>query len=216
MTFDAKVIWSNLGFLLLGAAATVKVSIFALALALLIGIATGIAGASRIKALQSFQQTYAYVIRGIPLLVQLFIVYFALPFIGLVLPAFTAGVIALGVNSGAYISEIVRAGIESLEREQWEAASLDGAAHWQILFHVLLPQAVRRITAGTTNELISLVKGSSLLALIAIFELTRAAQIVASAQFVPFEMYLASGLMYLLLVSVLIRLSYVFERRAFG
>jgi polar amino acid transport system permease protein len=146
------------------------------------------------------------------MLVQLYIVYFALPFIGIEVPAVVAGILALGINSGAYISEVVRSGLESIEKEQWEAGSLDGATHIRTLISIILPQAFRRITPGITNELTMLLKGSSLLTVIAIFELTRAAEIVGSRHFEFFLMYLCAGLIYLLMVSILIRITNLFER----
>jgi polar amino acid transport system permease protein len=215
MDFHFNVIWKSIPYLLQGAIATVRFSAIALLLSLLLGVVLGLAGASRVKALRFTQQAYAYIIRGIPLLVLLFIVYFGLPVIGLNVPAFVAGLLAYGLASGAYISEVVRSGIESIEKAQWEAGSLDGANSVQIIMCILLPQILRRITAGTTNELISLLKGSSLLGVIGIFELTRSAQIIASVQLAPFEAYLSSGIIYLLVVTVVVSITNFFERKVF-
>jgi His/Glu/Gln/Arg/opine family amino acid ABC transporter permease subunit len=216
MEFDVRAMWTNLPFLLSGAEATLKAALFGMFLATILGIFFGLIGTSGSKQLRLLQQAYAYVIRGIPMLVLLFLVYFALPIIGVSLPSLAAGVISLGLNSGAYVSEVVRSGIESIERDQWEAAALDGASSWQAIWKIIFPQTLRRITAPATNELISLIKNSSLLAVIAVFELTRAAQIVASREFIPFEMYVESGLIYLLIVSVLARISYFFEHTVFA
>lgn len=216
MQFDVRVMWDNLPFLLSGAVTTLKASFFGMLVATLLGTFFGLIGTSGSRSLRVAQQTYAYVIRGVPLLVLLFVVYFALPIIGISFPALIAGVICLGLNSGAYVSEVVRSGIESIEKDQWEAATLDGASAWQTLWKIIFPQALRRITAPTTNELIALIKNSSLLAVIAVSELTRAAQIVASREFVPFEMYLTAGLVYLFMGSVLARISNLFEHKVFA
>ena len=216
MTFDYRIVWESLPFLFSGAISTMKASGLAIVLATAVGTFMGVIAASGYPPLAAIQRAYAYIIRGLPLLLLLFLVFFALPLLGLTLPAFTAGVLALGINSGAYISEAVRSGIQSIEREQWEASALDGGGVWQTLLKVILPQTLQRITAPITNELIALIKNSSLLAVIAVFELTRAAQIVSGREFVPFEMYSAAGLIYLVIVAILTRVSYIFEHRVFS
>src|SRR5262249_21248407 len=153
--------------------------------------------------------------RGTRVLGQIFVRYLGVLVLGVNLPAFWSGVIALGVNSGGFQAEIVRAGIESIDRGQTEAARSIGMSRLQTLAFVLVPQTIRRVIPPLTNELITLVKSSSLLSAIAALELTHAGQLIIARTFAPFEIYAAVAVMYLLLVSVLSRASALLERRVF-
>ena len=154
-------------------------------------------------------------IRGTPLLVQIFLIYFGLPALGINVPAYWSGVIALGLNSGGFQAEIVRAGIESIDRGQSEAARSIGMSRFQTLMFILVPQTIRRVIPPLTNELITLVKSSSLLSAIAALELTHAGQLIIARTFAPFEIYAAVALIYLVIVSLLSRASALLERRVF-
>src|SRR5207302_6456287 len=121
--------------------------------------------------------------------------------------AFWGGVVALSFNAGGFIAEIVRAGLQSIEAGQTEAAKAIGMTNRQSIMHILLPQSLRRITPPLTNELITLVKGSSLLSVISIFELTRSTQVIIAQRFTPFELYALLAVFYLVIVSVLSKLS---------
>jgi His/Glu/Gln/Arg/opine family amino acid ABC transporter permease subunit len=181
-------------------------------LAIALGVVFGTAYLLRNPVISLVVRSYVYFFRGTPQLVLLFLAYFGLPVIGIELPALAAGIIAMGLCSGAYITEAVRSALEGIDRSQQEAASLEGAAQWQILVFVAFPQALRQIIAPTTNELINLVKGSSLLAVISVGDVTRAAQLVVGREFIPFEMYLTLACIYLVINSVLTRLSHLLER----
>ena len=126
---------------------------------------------------------------------------------------FWAGVVALSLNSAAFVAEVVRGGVGSIERGQSEAATAIGMRHRQILVYILLPQAYRQMVPPLTNELISLVKNSSLLSVISVYELTRAGQAIISVHFVPFEIYTLLALYYYVLIKVLSWLSGRLERR---
>jgi len=160
-------------------------------------------------------RAYVFVFRGTPLLVQIFLIYFGLPALGINVPAYWSGVIALGLNSGGFQAEIVRAGIESIDRGQSEAARSIGMSRFQTLIFILVPQTVRRVIPPLTNELITLTKSSSLLSAIAVLELTHAEQAIIARTFAPFEIYAAVAVMYLLLIAVLSRGSALLERRVF-
>ena len=147
------------------------------------------------------------------LLIQIFLVYFALPVVGVNLPEFWAGVIALALNAAGFIAEIVRAGVGSIEKGQAEAARSIGMRHGQILVHVLLPQSLRAVVPPMTNELITLVKNSALLSVISVYELTRAGQAIIAVHFAPFEIFLLIALYYYVTVSALAWLSRWLERR---
>jgi polar amino acid transport system permease protein len=184
---------------------------------MLLGIALGgllgLASLSRFRPARWAVMAYVDFIRGTPLLVQIFLVYFALPVVGINLPEFWAGVIALGLNAAGFIAEIVRAGVGAIESGQSEAARSVGMRHGQILLHILLPQSLRAIVPPTTNELITLVKGSALLSVISVYELTRAGQAIISVHFAPLEIYLMIALYYYVTVSSLAWLSRWLERR---
>ena len=156
---------------------------------------------------------YVYFVRGTPALVQIFLVYFALPRIGFELSPFASGVVALAFNSGGFISEIVRAGLQSIDAGQTEAALSIGMTNRQSILFILLPQSLRRITPPLTNEVITLVKSSSLLSVISITELTRSAQVIIAERFTPFELYAELAVYYLVVISVLAWFSELVEKK---
>lgn len=210
--FDWQVIWDSLPYLLQGAWVTLEISFLAIIFGTLVGVLFGLASVSGIRPLQLVTKVYVYFIRGTPPLVQVFVVYFALPVIGIEIPTFWAGVVALTVNAGGFIAEIVRAGIESIDIGQHEAATSIGMTQVQAILLILFPQTVRRIIPPLTNELITLVKGSSLLSVISVYELTRAGQVIIAAKFTPFEIYFVVAIMYLIIVAAMSQASEYVER----
>ena len=210
-----EVAFENLAFLLRATVTTVEVSVLAILFGLVVGWMFGLFSVSHSVPLQTITWGYVQVIRGTPLLVQIFLIYYGLAGLGLNLSAFWAGVVALTLNSGGYSAEIVRAGIESIDRGQTDAANSIGLSRFQTMLWILLPQAVRRTIPGLTNELISLVKASSLLAVIGTLELTHAGQVVIARTFTPFEIFITVALIYLVIVAILSRGSDYLERRVF-
>lgn len=210
---DWAIIKHAIPLLATGLLATVKICFLAIICGTILGVLVGLASLSRNRVLRIAVLAYVDFIRGTPLLIQIFLVYFALPVIGVSLPEFWAGVIALSLNSAGFIAEIVRATVGSIERGQSEAARSIGMTHWQTLIFILLPQALRPFVPPLTNELITLVKGSALLSVISVYELTRAGQAIISVHFVPFEIFLLIALYYYALISVLAWLSRFLERR---
>jgi polar amino acid transport system permease protein len=204
-----SLIVESLPLLLRGAVYTIEVSVLAIAFGLVLGWLFGFSAVSGLRALRAVTWCYVQFIRGTPLLVQIFLIYFGLAALGLNLPAFWAGVIALGLNSGGFQAEIVRAGIESIDRGQTEAARSIGMSRFQTLLFI------RRVIPPLTNELITLMKSSSLLSAIAALELTHAGQLIIARTFAPFEIYAAVALIYLVMVSVLSRVSALLEKRVF-
>ena len=187
----------------------------AIVFGLVLGWAFGLIAVSGVRWLRAIAWAYVQFIRGTPLLVQIFLIYFGLPVLGVNIPAYWSGVIALGLNSGGFQAEIVRAGIESIDRGQTEAARSIGMSSLQTLLFILVPQTVRRVIPPLTNELITLTKSSSLLSAIAVLELTHAGQAVIARTFAPFEIYAAVAVLYLILIAVLSRGSALLERRVF-
>ena len=209
--FDGDVVGTRSGWrigpLAWGLVTTLQLSILALLFALPIGLLAGLGRVSTNPAARNLAATYVELIRGTPLLVQIFIFYF---FIGTVLSLsrMTAGVAALAIFTGAYIAEIVRAGIESIPKGQMEAARSLGMSYPQAMRLVILPQALRRTLPPMAGQLINLIKDSSLVSVIAITDLTKAGREVVNSTFSPFEVWFTVAAMYLALtagLSLLIR-----------
>jgi len=199
MGLDFTVVWEGLPYLLLGALVTIEVTVIALVLGSIIGLMAGLARLSKNRYLAGLAAVYVAFIRGTPLLVQLFILYFGLPQMGVKLPAFLCGVIGLSIYSGSYISEIVRGAIQSIDRGQTEAARSLGFSPAQTMRLVVLPQAFLRMLPPLGNEFIALIKNSSLVSLLTIQDLMRAGQRIISITFRSFEVYIAVAVLYFLL-----------------
>jgi His/Glu/Gln/Arg/opine family amino acid ABC transporter permease subunit len=213
--FDFRLIVESIPFLVKGAVYTVQVSVLAIAFGLVLGWVLGLVAVSGLRWLRAITWGYVQFIRGTPLLVQIFLIYFGLPALGINIPAYWSGVIALGLNSAGFQAEIVRAGIESIDRGQTEAARSIGMSGFQTLLFILVPQTIRRVIPPLTNELITLTKSSSLLSAIAVLELTHAGQAIIARTFAPFEIYAAVAVLYLILIAILSRGSALLERRVF-
>jgi polar amino acid transport system permease protein len=200
------------GPLLIGLWITLKISALALVFALALGLVAGLGRVSSNPAASNLAATYVELVRGTPLLVQIFIFYF---FIGTVLQlsAFTAGVAALSVFTGAYVAEIVRAGIEAVPKGQMEAARSLGMSYAQAMRFVVLPQALRKTLPPLAGQFINLIKDSSLVSVIAITDLTKAGREVVSSTFSPFEVWFTVALLYLVLTMTLSQLVRRMEKR---
>ena len=211
------------GIMLQGLWITLKVSLFAIIVGILIGIIGGIARISDNPALKWSAITYVELIRGSPLLVQIFIWYFVLGTMinqlltsyGLKeIPSLWYGVASLACFTGAYVTEIVRAGIQSIHRGQNEAARSLGMSYGQCMRYVILPQAMRRILPPLAGQFISLIKDSSLLGIIAVRELLKATREVITTQLNPFEMFFTAAALYLVITFALSMFVQYLERKA--
>ena len=200
-TLDVQLSWTA-GPIAWGVWVTVKLSLVAGVFAILLGTLAGLARLSPNPALRNLAVTYVELIRGTPLLVQIFIVYF---FIGTVLnlDRFTAGVAALAVFTGAYVAEIVRAGISPIHKGQMEAGRSLGMTAAQTMRYVILPQAFKRVLPPLAGQFINLIKDSSLVSVISITDLTKAGREVVSSTFSPFEVWFTVALLYLVLTGTL-------------
>ncbi|TNC14475.1 amino acid ABC transporter permease [Methylobacterium terricola] len=168
---------------------------------------------SRFAPIRGVASFYVWFIRGTPTLVQVFIVYFGMPQIGIKLSPVVAGIIALGVSSGAYVAETIRAGLSAIPKGQFESSLALGMTRQGMMIRIILPQVLRIILPSLTNEAISAVKNTSLLSTITVVELTLFAQLMIATTFRPFDFYIAAALIYLVITSVLSQLSAFFERR---
>lgn len=212
----------KVGILLQGLWLTLEVSVLAVLLGIIIGLFTGLARISKNPALRWTAITYIELIRGSPLLVQIFIWYFVLGTMfntllakqgmGQLSPLWY-GVAALAVFAGAYVAEIVRAGIQSIHRGQMEAARSLGMTYPKSMRYIILPQAFRRILPPLAGQFISLIKDSSLLGIIAVRELTKATREVVTTSLQPFELWFICALLYLVLTFALSMFVQYLERR---
>ena len=170
---------------------------------LIIAILTALARLSGIKPLIGLARFYVSLIRGTPLLVQLFIIFFGLPSVGIMIDPFPSAVIGFSLSVGAYSSEVVRAAILSIHKGQWEAAYSLGMTYWQALRRVVLPQAARVSVPPLSNSFISLVKDTSLAAAILVPEMFRKAQEIVAATYEPLLVYSEAALIYWMICLVL-------------
>lgn len=197
--WDFDAVWAYRDIFLAGFCMTLAVSVGAIALGLACGLASGLASVSGNVWLTELAGLYVGAFRGTPLLVQILIFYFCVGVVVHLDSPYVIGTAALGFFSGAYISEMVRAGVESVDRGQWETALSSGLTKRQALFYVVFPQALRRIVPPVTGQFVSCIKDSSLLSVISVRELTKAAEVVNATTYRTFEAYLPLALLYLLL-----------------
>ncbi|MCH5584894.1 amino acid ABC transporter permease [Shimazuella sp. AN120528] len=216
MTLDFGVLMQdgNLPLLLQGLWVTIRMTFLALILSCFIGLVVGLGGMSKGKIISSLSAVYLAWFRGTPLLVQLMLLYYGLAIsLNIDFSASVAGVLGLGMYSGAYVSEIVRGAIQSIDRGQMEAGRSLGLSHWQTMFKVILPQAVRRMLPPLANEFIALTKNSSLLSAITVAELMRAANTIVADNYRYFEIYLTIAIFYFVVNFIISTLIRILERK---
>ncbi|WP_138495963.1 amino acid ABC transporter permease [Paenibacillus pinistramenti] len=204
---------SLLPLLKAGVAYTVPLTLISFALGLVLAILTALARLSKISVLKAAAGFYVWIIRGTPLLVQLFIIFYGLPSVGITLDPFIAAIIGFTLSVGAYGSEIVRAAIQSIPAGQWEAADSIGMTRTQALRRIIMPQAARVSVPPLANSFISLVKDTSLAASITYVEMFRKAQEITATTYEPLLLYSEVALIYLLFCTVLSALQHYLERR---
>ena len=193
---------------------TLEITIISLVLAMVIGLVLGVFSITKSKILRAISTVFVDMIRGTPLLVQILFIYFGIPSVFDVnLTAFAAGVIAITINAAAYLVEIFRAGINSIDKGQMEAGRSIGFSYWQTMRLIVLPQAVRRMIPAFVNQFIVSIKDTSLLSAIGIAELTFSGQSIYAANFRAFEILFAVGVLYFVIIYTLSLLSRWLERR---
>lgn len=197
---DFELIEQSLPYLIQGALITIEITLMAVGIGFFIGLFAGIARICRIKALRIIATIYADCIRGTPLLVQIFLIYFALPMlIHTQINPFVAAVTACAINSGAYVSEIFRAGIQAIDQGQFEAGHSLGLSWWQTMYYIILPQAFHNILPPLGNEFITMLKDSSLVSVIGFEELTRRGQLIVAQTYASFEIWMTVAALYLIM-----------------
>lgn len=214
MSFDFSLIWNSLPQLLAGAGVTIEITAIAVGLGFIFGLITSVCRLSGVKVLQVIAVCYVNIIRGTPMLVQIFLIYFALPMvIGERINPFVAAVAACSINSGAYVSEIFRAGIQSVDKGQMEAGRSLGLSWMQTMRYVILPQAFKHVIPPLGNEFISMTKETSLVSVIGFEELTRRGQLIIAKTYGSFEIWLTVAAIYLVMTLTIARLVSYLERR---
>ena len=200
--------------LLTGAAVTVQITALSVLLGIIIGLFVGIARISTYRIIHLIAAVYVDFLRGTPLLVQIFLVYFALPVVtGQRIDPFIAAIAACSINSSAYVAEIFRAGIQSIDAGQMEAGRSLGMSWMQTMRYIIVPQAARRVIPPLGNEFIALLKDSSLVSVIGFEELTRRGQLIIARTYASLEIWLCVAIIYLVMTVSISRLVAWLERR---
>ena len=214
MEFDFSLIVNSFPLLLKGAGLTLEITALSVGLGLVLGLFLGLAQLSKSPLLRWPAKVYVDVIRGTPLLIQIFIIYFALPnIIGQRIDPFFAAVAACSLNSGAYIAEIFRAGIQSISIGQLRAGLSLGMTYPQTMRYIVLPQAFKRIIPPLGNEFIAMLKDSSLVSVIGFEELTRSGQLVIAETYGTMEIWTSVALLYLIMTLTISQLVGWLEKR---
>ena len=196
-----------------GLTMTIPLTLLSFFFAMLIAVAVALVQYANVPVLRQIARFYIWVIRGTPLLVQLFIIFYGLPSVGIMLDAFPAAVIAFAINEGAYCAETIRAALESVPKGQLEAGCCVGMSYMQIMRRILLPQAMRTAFPSLSNNLISMVKDTSLAANITVMEMFMVTQRIASRYYEHLALYIEVALIYLLFCTVVTKLQSLLERQ---
>lgn len=214
MTINWDLVWGSLGPILMGAiTGTIPVALASFALGLLLALLVALMRLSRNPVLSAIARIYISVIRGTPLLVQLFVIFYGLPSIGITISPWPSAIIAFSLNVGGYAAEVIRAAILSVPKGQWEAGHTIGMSRRQSLVRIILPQAARVSVPPLSNTFISLVKDTSLASLILVTELFRQAQQVAAFSQEFMLLYLEAAVIYWIICLVLAAGQSVLEKR---
>ena len=214
MSFNFDLVVNSFPLLLLGAGVTIKITAMSVAVGVIIGLFVGIARICRVKPLEWLAAVYVDFFRGTPLLVQIFLVYFALPVLtGQRIDPYIAAIGACGINSGAYVAEIFRAGIQSIDEGQMEAGRSLGMTWGQTMRYIIVPQAFKRVIPPLGNEFIALLKDSSLVSVIGFEELTRRGQLIIAKTYGSLEIWISVAIVYLVMTLTISRFVAYLEKR---
>lgn len=199
--------------LLPGLTMTIPLTVISFAFALVIAVAAALAQFANIRGLKQLARLYIWVIRGTPLLVQLFVIFYGLPKVGVVIDPFPAAVIVFSINEGAYCAETIRAALEAVPSGQMEAGYCAGMSYLQIIWRIVLPQAMRTAFPPLSNSLIAMVKDTSLAANITVTEMFMVTQRIVARTYEPLALYIEVGVVYLIFCTVLTQIQRIGERK---
>ncbi|MFP4315014.1 MAG: amino acid ABC transporter permease [Desulfovibrionales bacterium] len=214
--FKTSVIWESIPFLMQGVELTLLITLVGCVFGFLFGSVAGLMKTSRNVVFRKLAGFYIESVRGTPLMVQVMFLYFGLPMaLGVRIPPLTAGIVAIAVNSGAYIAEIVRGAVQSIRKGQVEAGRSIGLTRFQTMRYVVWPQAFKRMIPPLGNQFIISLKDTSLLVVIGVGELTRMGQEIISVNFRAFEVWLTVAIMYLIITMAISKFLRIVENRWF-
>lgn len=213
MNYDFSLVYEYIPFLLEASVLTIKISVLAILVSTGIGLVSAFMKISRFKVLQMISDGYIAIIRGVPLLVQLYLIYYSLPQLGITLSAFSSSVIGLGIYSGSYVSEIARGSIASIPFGQMEAARSLGMSYFEAMKKIILPQAFRFSLPPLGNQFIITLKNSSLCSVITANELMHTTARFASVNFAFLEFFIVASLIYFIMTFSLSKLVIWMEKR---
>ena len=214
MNLNVDLMINSLPLLIVGAGITIQITAISVGLGLIIGMFVGIARICNVKVFRALATVYIDFLRGTPLLVQIFLIYFALPMVvGQRVDPFIAAITACGINSGAYIAEIFRAGIQAIDEGQMEAGRSLGMSWVQTMRYIIVPQAFKNVIPPLGNEFIALLKDSSLVSVIGFEELTRRGQLIIARTYGSLEIWITVALIYLVMTLTISRLVSYMEKR---
>ena len=196
-----------------GLTVTIPLTIIAFSLAMVIAVVVALIQFANVKILKQICRFYIWIIRGTPLLVQLYVIFFGLPNLGILIDPFPCAVLVFAINEGAYCAETMRAALESVPNGQIEAGYCVGMNYLQIMWRIVLPQALRTAFPPLMNSLIGMVKDTSLAANITVVEMFMTTQRIVARTYEPLALYIEVALIYLIFCTVLTRLQHVIERR---
>ena len=196
-----------------GLKVTIPLTVLSFALAIMVALLVALVQYARVKVLRQICRFYIWITRGTPLLVQLYIVFYGLPKVGIVLDAFPAAVLVLGLNEAAYMAETIRGTLESVSTGQLEAGYCVGMTWPKIIWHVVLPQALRTAFPALSNSMISMLKETSMAATITVMEMFRQAQVINGRVYEPLALYVEAAVIYLIFCTILTWVQHRGEKR---
>jgi len=211
---DFNLIWESLPSLYQGTVVSLQITLVAALLGMGYGSLLGLTEISSLKIIRLCVGIYVTLVRGTPMLVQILFLFYVLPQFGLMIAPFWAASLAIGLNSSAYVSQIIRSGVNAVPKGEIEAASTLGFSRLQTMIYIIFPQAFRMTLPALGNELITLVKDSSLASIIGVMELTKEASVIRSRTYDAFSILLAVSIIYLVLTATLSLTIKYFEKRA--
>lgn len=210
---DINILKDMFPVLLKASLMTMELTLISVVLGSLIGMVTAMLKLSKNKLMFTVAGFYTWLFRGTPMLLQLWFFYFGLPFVGIRFTAFQAAIIGLSLNSGAYMAEIIRGGILSVDKGQFEACKSLGFTYFDTMKRVVLPQTFKIIIPSVGNEFITMLKDTSLVATITMVEVMRSAQLLYASNFRPIEAFFIAGCLYLLMTTIFTTVFSYYEKR---
>lgn len=209
---NIELIFSKIPLIIPFSLVTLKIAVVSMAIGLILGLFTALVRLYKLPLLDKLSELYVFIIRGTPLLVQIYIVYYGLPKIGLTFDSHSSAYLALGLNVGAYLSEVFRGAIKSIDKGQLEASLSVGMTYWQAMRRIILPQAALVALPATGNTFINLIKNTSLVFVISLEEIMAKTKKLAALHGNYLEMYLTAAIIYLLLFLIINQLQKLLEK----